>query len=131
MKLDLPFPDWDLSPNARRDRRGLTGKRKAFAHSWGWIAKTDRPQNLDRAKIPIALLFYPPNGNNRDRDNCLSACKSGLDAIAKVWGIDDSQFAPILIDIIEPDPPLGKVELYIDNVDMVLQSILKGQENEK
>lgn len=124
--LELPFPPWDLSPNSTKDRRGLTRLRKSYKNDCHLLAKTIRPV-FPNHKIPIAILFYPPNGNRRDRDNCLGAFKYGLDGIAAAWGIDDSRFGPVLFDMLEPAPPYGKIYFYIDNIDMIYNMMMKGQ----
>lgn len=136
MKIDLPFPPWELAPNNRTDRRSLTKLRKSFREECAWRAKISNNkekilQLSENGSIPIVLLFYPPNGNRRDIDNCITAMKYGLDGVAKVWGIDDSIFRPITADIIAPDKTNPRCELYIDNIDIVLKMYGKGQKNVK
>jgi len=116
-KIVLPFPPWSLSPNARNDRRGMTKTRKGYKFICAGLARNLKI-SLDKKPVAIAVLFYPPK-LNVDLDNCLAAAKSGLDGVAIGLGVDDKFFKPIIIDIVERDSPHGRVEVYIDNVDIV------------
>jgi crossover junction endodeoxyribonuclease RusA len=97
----LPFPPKELSPNGQH---GHWAKRasamKRYRRDCAWALTADGLRKVDADKLGVVITFYPPNANRRDKANCISAFKSGLDAIADVTGIDDSKFD-------DSYPPLG------------------------
>jgi crossover junction endodeoxyribonuclease RusA len=84
--ITLSWPDRDLSPNARKDRRYLTAKRKS-ARTEGWAA-------AQGVKIPpdahLSITFHAPDRRRRDLDNLLASIKSHLDGVALAAGVDDA-----------------------------------------
>lgn len=97
MKIELPWPDSRLSPNARKDRRGLTGVRNEakraghYAAVYGGLTR-DWPKT-----VALTITFHPPDNRKRDTDNMLASCKYMLDGVATAMGVDDQAFNPITL----------------------------------
>lgn len=66
-----------------------------------YIAKNNQPELL-KNNIHLDLVFHPPSRRKYDLDNALASLKSGLDGVAEAWGVNDSRFRPITIDVGEP-----------------------------
>lgn len=115
MKLTLPWPSKELSPNARLHYHALAKAKAAFRAECGWIAKVNKPM-LPEGRIRLEIMFHPPSRHHWDLDGLLSRMKSGLDGVCEVWGIDDVRFRPIQIDIGEPVKG-GSVILTINDID--------------
>ena len=79
MKVELPYPHPDLSPNGRVNHFALARRKKAYRTGCGWLN--------------VTVTFRPPNRHHRDVDNALASIKSGLDALSDALGVDDSQWA--------------------------------------
>ena len=111
IKIELPWPDPILSPNARKHwARHNKAKQAAMQEAFYLTPK----HKLWRDKhYSMTLTFCPPSLRRADLDNCLSGEKSRIDGIAKALGIDDSQFRPITIDWGEKVKG-GKVIVEID-----------------
>ena len=111
MTLTLPWPPRELSPNARVDRRAVSGIRKSYRHACGWAATAAGHRALAAGPLHIDLTFQPPDRRPRDLDNMLSALKSGLDGLADVIRVDDSWWS---ITIRKGEPvPGGAVKVTI------------------
>lgn len=93
----LPWPDMRLSPNARTDRRFITGVR-AKARKDGFIAAQEAGAHKIKSKSASALriIFHGPDSRRRDLDNLLSACKPMIDGMADAMKRDDSEFGPLI-----------------------------------
>lgn len=118
----LPFPDSRLSPNGRRDRRGLTAVR-AIARNIGYVETMVSGLRFpDRTPLHLFLTFYPPDNRRRDGDNLIGAFKSYQDGIFRALGIDDSNvklttfglgkkvdggFVDVRIEVIRPPRKAG------------------------
>lgn len=111
MKLDLPWPPRELSPNARIHYMALAKAKKAYMDQVSWAAFGSNP-NWTKEYMPIKLTFHPPSKRHYDLDGLLSRCKSGLDQLAIMWKINDKNFRPILIDFGEPVKD-GKVVIEV------------------
>lgn len=93
MKVLLPWPPRELSPNARvhwarkaKIAKAYRGQAWALAvDAWGFR------QWVDSASF--AITFNPPDNRARDLDNMLASMKSALDGIARAIGVDDSKWA--------------------------------------
>ena len=91
--LILPWPLKELHPNARVHRMQKAKAAKQYRAACYALAKQSKP-----LKGHLMILFYPPNRQPRDLDNCLAAIKSGLDGIADAWQVNDREFRPLTID---------------------------------
>lgn len=93
MRVEFPWPDKGLSPNARTHwavKSRLVKKARADAYL---LTKAAGPVELpESGPIPLSIEFHPPTRRRQDLDNALSRCKSTLDGFAEALGIDDSRF---------------------------------------
>lgn len=99
----FPWPPRELSPNARCDRRAISGIRKRYREAWGWTAIAAGLKAMPAGPLHLSITFHPPSRNMPDLDNCLSSIKSGLDGLADVIRVDDS-FWSLTIQRSEPTP---------------------------
>jgi crossover junction endodeoxyribonuclease RusA len=99
MRIVLPWPPKELSPNARvhwatlaklkRQYREacrvqtLAQGSKEIQHIW-----LNKPNNLN-----LAITFFPPTRRAYDLDNALARCKAGLDGLADALGVDDKHWS--------------------------------------
>lgn len=98
--ITLPWPDKQLSPNARVDRRARarlvaeTRSRAGLETLRQWPARGLPVGNT----IPLRLRFFPPDLRHRDLDNCLASNKAQIDGLADALQVNDTEFRPITID---------------------------------
>jgi len=116
MQIELPYPDKELSPNARchwsvKARVAKQAKADAYLATLAvWGHKT----YSGAYPIRYRILAYPPSHRRRDDDNLIASTKNVRDSIASVMGVDDSLFhcdgvawqesvknGKIIIDILE------------------------------
>lgn len=97
----MPWPASNLSPNARQHWSALARAKKVQRVAWAVHARSQGAGRLLAERAELRLQFHPPTKARRDLDNCLAACKAGLDGLADVLGIDDSQWS-IQIEMAEP-----------------------------
>lgn len=112
IRIELPWPDKRLSPNARVHHMTLhRAKRTAsdYAFYVTYNAGLELKEGVDR--VPIRWTFHPPDNRRRDLDNLVASMKAAADGIALALGIDDSRFAPQW-QWGEPEKP-GRVEVQI------------------
>lgn len=99
IKVDLPWPDRALSPNARMHRKALIEHRQA-AREAGYFAAVEK----DRMTNPLPpfeaeFIFFPPDMRRRDLDNLLAAEKHYLDGVCRAVGIDDGYITSIRLQL--------------------------------
>ncbi len=93
-EIRLPWPDKDMSPNARIHwaRKAKAVKiARCFAFFKTKEAGWDKIQ-LPEGRLHLWIDFYPPTKRMPDDDNMLSRCKAYRDGIADALGIDDKRF---------------------------------------
>lgn len=56
-----------------------------------WLRKSEPFTGWAR-KRDFVVTFHAPDNRRRDRDNIISAFKSGQDALSFVTGVDDNKF---------------------------------------
>lgn len=95
MKLTLPWPPKELTPNAKRRThwRRYQPITKAYREQCGWLARAAGAQSDGALRI-VAVTFCPPDRRRRDDDGMISAFKAGRDGIADALGCDDHKFRP-------------------------------------
>ncbi len=111
MRIDLPWPHRDLSPNARKHwgaKSRATKTARAFAGYAAWEAGV---RKLDADRLNVTLLFSPPSARV-DTDNAIAACKAYFDGVADVVGVDDSKWT-LTIRRLTPCKP-GSVRIEIE-----------------
>lgn len=96
MKIELPFPHKDLSPNSRIHYQERAKLRKQQRSDCYYLALNHKPEPAETYHIHIT--YHLPNNKNRDLDNLLASCKGMLDGLADAWKVNDKQFRPITID---------------------------------
>lgn len=100
MKITLPWPPKELSPNARTHWGKKAKIAAKYRHACAILTKA---ANIDAAFIRecaagskyalhVFIDFYPPDRRERDDDNLVAAFKSGRDGVADALGIDDKHF---------------------------------------
>lgn len=89
--ITLPWPDKDLSPNARVHFHALAAaKRQAKSIAHG-LALEAGARFLAIARGPVVTWqFSPPDRRRRDLDNCIASCKAYSDGLAMALQVDDS-----------------------------------------
>ncbi len=96
IRICLPFPHRDLSPNARVHWSTHAKRAKAARQDAYYATREQRAAPIEWRKdfepLPVKLTFCPPDGRARDTDNMLSSCKAYLDGIADAIGVDDSRW---------------------------------------
>ena len=106
MKVKLPFPPKELSPNARHDRRAIAGTRRAYRDQCFWLTKQAckawEPLFVD---VELSVTFIQPDNRHRDADNILTASKAAIDGFAEALGMNDRQFKPLRVDWKRGDKP--------------------------
>lgn len=106
MKIELPWPPKELSPNARIHWAKLAKSKKAYRQACAWAAKGQGAQPLAAEKLHLSLTFYAPTRRTYDLDNALARMKAGLDGLADVLGVDDKHWS---LSIRRGDTTGGKV----------------------
>ena len=92
--ITLPWPPKELSPNARVHWAVRHKAAKSYKSACGWQAAQAKVSIPDEGDIELLITFYPPDSRKRDDDNVIGSLKSGRDAIANIWGVDDNRFKP-------------------------------------
>lgn len=95
LRLTLPWPPAELSPNARHAHwASLARAKKRFRAACAWTARSQGAARLagPPEALAVHLRFVPPDRRRRDLDNCIAAMKSGLDGLADVLGVDDNRW---------------------------------------
>lgn len=100
MKVELPWPPAILNPNRKNGTHWAKSQpAKAKYHADAiWACRAAKASFAAVAgDIPLSVTFVQPDKRRRDRDNLLASIKTGLDAVARELGIDDSQFNPVIV----------------------------------
>ncbi len=110
MKVTLPWPPKELSPNHRGHWKPIWQKQKQYKEDCWVLCKAAGIKRPEGDRITVTMRFYPPTRHARDQDNMVASMKFGLDALAAAMGVDDKLF-----DIkIEVSPECGgKVEVTV------------------
>lgn len=91
MKIILPWPPRELSPNARVHWSAKSKAAKAYRHACRIITFASGIKAPD-GRVLLVLEFVPPDRRERDDDNLVAAFKAGRDGIADALGINDNRF---------------------------------------
>ncbi len=93
MRVEFPWPDSGLSPNARLHWTAKHGLFKRAKESAYYLTKAAGPAELpESGPILVSIEFYPPSRRRYDLDNALGRCKAILDGFASALGVDDHRF---------------------------------------
>ena len=103
-RFTFPWPDKDLSPNARvyRLRRAelvAEARQAARLNVIDLLNAAGGNGYADpKASYEMAVYFYPPDNRKRDVDNMLSSCKATIDGMCDGLGINDRQIKRIVLE---------------------------------
>lgn len=104
MRILLPWPTSDLSPNARGHWAIKARAKKAYRATCAAQARSQGLTRLNAERLHLKITFVPPNRRARDLDNLLASCKAGLDGLCDVVGVDDSKWS---MEISKADDRIG------------------------
>ena len=112
--VTLPWPPKELNPNQlRRLHWAVRSKHmSAYKEACYWLTKEAGMKAVERPLLVVE--FYPPNKRRRDVDNCLAACKAGIDGVAEALGIDDSLLKNYHIKLMDQVGGYVKVRLEVE-----------------
>ena len=116
MRITLPYPDKDLSPNARKHWGAVNRKKKDAVQTAFYIAKGAGPKFS--GPVIVNITINPPDARRRDIDNAIASCKAYFDGIALAIGVDDSLWTWGLPSTFGEQVTGGRVDVEIlPNVD--------------
>ena len=104
MKIELPWPDRRLSPNARVHWRARLRPKEA-AREIGFyyaIQSHDADYEPMTGDLRVAYHLHPPSKRRYDQDNVIAAMKPMIDGVCHGLAIDDIQFKETVITWGEP-----------------------------
>lgn len=92
--IDLPWPDKDLSQNARVHWSRRAKAVKAARTAASWLVRAGIPRRPDWKAVALSVVFHPPSRRRFDLDGLIGRMKALQDGIADAIGIDDRHFIP-------------------------------------
>lgn len=111
MRIELPFPPKELSPNARVHHMTRYRKGRFYKEQCEWITiafpllmAVRKRLAASNDLIPVTMTIYKPSRRGDD-DNIEAAFKSGRDGVAKALKVDDSRFR--VTRIVAPETKKG------------------------
>ncbi len=111
MKIELPYPPKELSPNATLHWAKKMKFKKSYRQTcWALALSQKLTAPPGEGKIDIHITFYPPDRRHRDADNMVASIKAGLDGVADALKVNDKRFLPTFKF---SDEPLGKIVVEI------------------
>lgn len=103
MRIRLPWPPKELSPNARQHWAKHAKEKKLYRLLCYRSTLPHRLQKPDYvtgdASLRLEVTFYKPNRRSMDRDNLLARMKAGIDGVCDALGIDDKRFATVVVKV--------------------------------
>lgn len=94
MRIVYPWFPAELTPNARVHWAKRARAAKNYRRAWFLLTRASRAEVHCEGKIPLTVVFNPPNRRPRDLDNCIAAIKSGMDGLADALSVNDRRFRP-------------------------------------
>ena len=110
MRIVLPWPPSELSPNKRQHWAQLAKAKKLYRAVCATQARLQGLDHMAVSAVHLKLTFTPPTRRRFDLDNLLARMKSGLDGLADVIGVDDSRWT---LEISKADQVGGYVQVEI------------------
>jgi crossover junction endodeoxyribonuclease RusA len=93
IKLTLPWPHKDLSPNGRAHHFAKARAAKAARLlAWGLTLEAMKGRQPTSEAIALHWDFHPKTANLPDGDNAEASVKAYRDGIADALGINDAKF---------------------------------------
>lgn len=95
MRITLPWPPKQLTPNAKRRThwRAYQPVIKSYRRTCGDLTVAAGLRHGGGLRI-TAITFNPPDHRRRDDDGMIAAFKAGRDGVADALGTDDHLFRP-------------------------------------
>lgn len=119
MKITLPIPDREVSPNASRGQSrwaAISKSKKVKLHrDRARVETIIAKQSFDCEQMPVgySLAHYFPTMAFRDEDNADGACKAYRDGICDAFGISDKNFCKLALSTRAKDASNPRVEITI------------------
>ena len=118
MKIQIPWPDRRLSPNARLSWHAKLAA-KAEARLAGFCAArevfTPGEDSPLTGALRVTYRIHPPSHRRYDQDNLLASMKAEIDGVCDGLGIDDVQFRETVIRWGDVEAG-GRVEMEIEEL---------------
>lgn len=92
VRIELPWPPKDVSPNARGHWSKKARAVKAYRDACGWEMCARGVKPIEADAILARITFHAPDRRPRDIDNMLASIKPAIDAVAGVIGVNDSKW---------------------------------------
>jgi hypothetical protein len=119
MKITLPIPDREVSPNASRGQSRWAAIRKSkkvkLHRDRARIETIIAKQSLDCDTMPVgySLAHFFPTMAFRDEDNADGACKAYRDGICDAFAMSDKNFCKLALSTRAKDAENPRVEITI------------------
>lgn len=115
LRMVLPWPPPQLSPNTRQHWTKLAKAKAAYREQCATTTRCDAPSWIvPPGDLHLTLAFCAPANRRYDRDNLLARMKSGLDGVCDALGFDDSRIAVITLRSLPSNGKPGHVELTLE-----------------
>jgi len=92
MRVVLPWPPKELSPNARVHWAVLAKVKKTYREVCRVQAIMQGVKKVQAQGMHVNLTFQAPTRRAFDLDNALARTKAGLDGLADALGVDDKHW---------------------------------------
>lgn len=118
MKITLPIPDREVSPNASRGQSRWAAIKKSKIvkehreHARNATLLTWKTHNI-KTPLGYSLAHFFPTMAFRDEDNADGACKAYRDGICDAFGMSDKNFCKMKLSTREKDARNPRVEITI------------------
>lgn len=118
MKITLPIPDREVSPNASRGQSRWAAIKKSklvkqHRKAAELAALLEASPHCDRTPLGYSLAHFFPTMAYRDEDNADGACKAYRDGICDAFGMTDKNFCKMKLSTREKDAKNPRVEITI------------------
>jgi len=119
MRITLPIPDREVSPNASRGQSrwaAISKSKKVKLHrDRARVETIIAKQAIDCDTMPVgySLAHFFPTMAFRDEDNADGACKAYRDGICDAFGMSDKNFCKLALSTRAKDASNPRVEITI------------------
>ena len=117
MKITLPIPDREVSPNASRGQSRWAAIKKSKIvkehRERARIATFAYVGDCHKTPLGYSLAHFFPTMAFRDEDNADGACKAYRDGICDAFGMSDKNFNKLKLSTREKDAKNPRVEITI------------------
>jgi hypothetical protein len=119
MKITLPIPAREVSPNASRGQSRWAAVKKSrivkeHRVNAAWATRESMlPEHIHATPLGYSLAHFFPTMAFRDEDNADGACKAYRDGICDAFGMSDKNFCKMKLSTREKDAINPRVEITI------------------